>query len=156
MWPWYLHDFEEGLDGLRVLWELLHQVVLHVRLARQDRVLPLVVIQADVDGVKVLLQLLELQLTFSQLVESNPQQAVLMKLADVVKACRRDRACCQMVMVFLRKEKNHQSHNGATVTHSHTLNFYVKAYLACVQHCSNIPHFRSKIISFVSGEEIRT
>lgn len=94
MRPWYLHDFEEGLDGLRVLWELLHQVVLHVRLARQDCVLPLVVIQADVDGVKVLLQLLELQLTFCQLVEGDPQQAVLVKLADVVKACRRDGACC--------------------------------------------------------------
>lgn len=55
-------------------------------------------VQADVDGVKVLLELLELQLTFSQLVKGDPQEAVLVKLPDVVKACRRTKGH-QMILV---------------------------------------------------------
>lgn len=85
----YLHDFEESLDGLGVIGELLHQMGLHVRLAREQGVLALVVALADLDGVKVLVQLLELQLTLGDLVEGDTQQAVFVKLADVVKACRR-------------------------------------------------------------------
>lgn len=85
----YLHDFEEGLDGLGVVGELLHQMVLHVRLAREHGVLALVVALANLDGVKVLVQLLEFQLTLGDLVEGDTQQAVLVNLADVVKACRR-------------------------------------------------------------------
>lgn len=95
-------------------------MVLHVRLARQDGVLPLVVIQADADGVKVLLQLLELQLTFSQLVKGDPQQAVLVKLADIVKACKRHKGD-QMTTAFLRKEGvqevEEESYPGATLKH---------------------------------------
>lgn len=50
----YLHDFEEGLDGLSVIGELLHQMGLHVRLAGEHGVLALVVASADLDGVEVL------------------------------------------------------------------------------------------------------
>lgn len=85
----YLHDFEEGLDGLAVVGELLQQMGLHVRLAGEHGVLALVVAPADLDGVEVPVQLLELQLTLGDLVEGDTQQAVLVKLADVVKACRR-------------------------------------------------------------------
>lgn len=80
-------------------------MLFHLCLARQDGVRPLVVIQADVDGVKVLIELLELQLTFSQLVKGDPQQAVLVKLPDVVKACRRTKGH-QMILMLLRKEED--------------------------------------------------
>lgn len=82
----YLHDFEESLDGLGVVGELLHQMGLHVRLAGEHGVPALVMASANLDGVEVLVQLLELQLTLRDLVEGDTQQAVLMKLADVVKA----------------------------------------------------------------------
>ena len=81
----YLHDFEELCYGGRVVWELLLQVGLHFRLAGEDGVLALLVALADQDGVKVLVQLLELQLALTDLVEGDAEQAVLVELPDVVK-----------------------------------------------------------------------
>lgn len=83
---WYLHDFEERLDGFSVLRELLQQMGLHLSFTRDHGVLPLLLAQADLDGVEVLFELLELQLTLGDLVEGDTQQTVLMELTDVVKA----------------------------------------------------------------------
>lgn len=58
----------------------------HLSFTGEDGVLPFVVAQADLDGVEVLIQLLELQLTLRELVEGNTQQTVLMELTDVVQA----------------------------------------------------------------------
>lgn len=65
----YLHDFKELLDGLCVVRELLHQVGFHLSFTGDDGVLSFVVAQADLDGVEVLIELLELQLTLGDLVE---------------------------------------------------------------------------------------
>jgi len=83
--PPYLHDFEELPDGVRVIGELLLQVGFHLRLAREDGVLALLLAQADLDGVEVLVQLLELQLALGDLVKGDAEQAVLVELSDVVK-----------------------------------------------------------------------
>lgn len=61
---------------------------LHLGFTREDGVLSFLLAQADLDGVEVLIQLLELQLTLGDLVESDSQQAVLMDLTNVVKAWR--------------------------------------------------------------------
>jgi len=81
-----LHDFEERLDGLCVIWELLHQMGFHLGFAGEDGVLSFLVAQADLDGVEVLLELLELQLALGDLVEGDAQQTVLVDLTDVVEA----------------------------------------------------------------------
>lgn len=85
--PQYLHDFEERLDGLPFVGELLQQVSFHLRLTGDHGVLPPLVAQADLDGVEVLIQLLELQLALGELVEGDPQQTVLVELTDVVEPC---------------------------------------------------------------------
>lgn len=59
----------------------------HVGFARDHGVLPFLLTQADLDGVKVPVELMELQLALRDLVEGDPQQAVLVELADVVKPC---------------------------------------------------------------------
>lgn len=58
----------------------------HLSFTGEDGVLPFVAAQADLDGVEVLIQLLELQLTLGELVEGDTQQTVLVDLTDVVKA----------------------------------------------------------------------
>lgn len=82
----HLHDLEELLDGFGVVGELLQPMLLHLSFPREDGVLAHLLAEADLDGVEVLLQLLELQLALGDLVEGDSQQAVLVKLTDVVKA----------------------------------------------------------------------
>lgn len=84
----YLHDLEELLDGLGVVGELLQQMFFHLRFPREDGVLAHLLAEADPKGVKVLMQLLELQLALRDLVEGGSQQTVLVKLTEVVKAWR--------------------------------------------------------------------
>ncbi len=100
----YLHDFEERLDGLCILRELLYQMGLHLSFTWEDGVLSFLVAQADLDGVKVLIQLLELQLAFRDLVKGDTQQTVLMDLTDVVKPWRRNKVCsfsCRFYRILL-------------------------------------------------------
>lgn len=87
---WYLHNFEELLDGFGVIGKLLHQMLLHLRFAREHGVLAQLLAQADLDGVEVLVQLVELQLALGDLVEGDSHQAVLVKLPDVVEAWGRE------------------------------------------------------------------
>lgn len=61
---------------------------LHLGLPIVDGVLPLVRALADLNGVKVLVELLELQLSLSDLVKGHTQQTVFMELTDVVKPWR--------------------------------------------------------------------
>lgn len=61
----------------------------HLSFSRKHRVLSFLVAQADLDGVKVLIQLLKLQLTFRDLVKSDSQETVLMELPYVVKSWRK-------------------------------------------------------------------
>lgn len=84
--PQYLHDFEERLDGLSFVRELLQQMSLHLGFTRQHGVLSFLLTQADLDGVEMLIELLELQLTLRDLVEGDAQQTVLMDLTNVVKS----------------------------------------------------------------------
>lgn len=79
---------EERLDGFGVVGELLQQMLLHLGFPREDGVLAHLLAEADLNGVEVLPQLLELQLALGDLVEGDSQQAVLVNLPDVVKACR--------------------------------------------------------------------
>lgn len=58
---------------------------LHLGFTGEDGVLSSVLAHANLDGVEVLIQLVELQLTLGDLVESDSQQAVLMDLTNVVK-----------------------------------------------------------------------
>lgn len=85
----YLHEFEEFLNGLRVIRELLHQVGFHLSFPREDGVLPFLITQANLNGVKMLIQLLELQLALRELVKADTQQTILMDLTNVVKPWRR-------------------------------------------------------------------
>ena len=57
----------------------------HLRLAGEDGVLVLLLAPGRSDGVKVLVQLLELQLALGDLVEGDAEQAVLVDLPDVVE-----------------------------------------------------------------------
>lgn len=63
-------------------------MLFHRKFSREDGVLAHLLAEADVNGVKVLRQLLELQLALRDLVEGDSQQTVLVKLTDVVKAWR--------------------------------------------------------------------
>lgn len=87
----HLHNVEERLDGFGVFGELLQQMLFHLRFPREDGVLAQLLAEADLNGVEVLPQLLELQLALRDLVEGDSQQAVLVKLTDVVKAWRGER-----------------------------------------------------------------
>lgn len=51
----HLHDFEECLNGLRVIRELLQQMRFHLSFTRDDGVLSFLVVGADQNGVKVLI-----------------------------------------------------------------------------------------------------
>lgn len=85
----HLHDFEELLDGLCVIRELLHQMGFHLSFTGEYGVVSFLIAQPNLDGVEVLIQLLELQLALGELVEGNAQQTVLMDLTNVVKPWRR-------------------------------------------------------------------
>lgn len=63
-------------------------MLFHLSFPREDGVLAHLLAEADLNGVEVLLQLLELQLALRDLVEGDSQQAVLVNLTDVVKAWR--------------------------------------------------------------------
>lgn len=58
---------------------------LHLTFPRDYGVLSLLITQANLDGVKVWIQLLELQLTLRDLVKGDTQQTVLMELTEVMK-----------------------------------------------------------------------
>lgn len=60
----------------------------HLSFTGEHGVLSFLVALADLDGVKVLVELLELQLALGELVEGDTQQAVLMELTDVVETWR--------------------------------------------------------------------
>lgn len=81
----YLHDFEEFLDCLCLVWKLLSQAGFHFMFSSENLVLPPLNTTADLDSVDMRLQLLKLHLALSDLVKGNSKQTVFMDLTDVMK-----------------------------------------------------------------------
>lgn len=98
---------------------------LHLSFTGEDGVLAFVVAQADLDGVEVLIQLMELQLPLGELVEGDAQQTVLVELPDVVKAWRGATGKQEHVFTLISSEKSPFLHT-ATIC---LTNIKLKAFL---------------------------
>lgn len=96
----HLHNMEERLDGFGIVGELLQKMLFHLSFPREDGVLAHLLAEADPNGVEVLTQVLELQLALRDLVKGDPQQAVLVKLTDVVKAWRGNLSLLQLLLTW--------------------------------------------------------